>query len=74
MFLNKFLVIVSSSELPALEHRKLWCLPTLCWLHGERSLPIGLLVYWILFILSSNKDSHKRLDEFEFLQDPTKDL
>ena len=44
MFLNKFLVTVSSSELSAFEHRKLWCLQTLCWLHGERSLPIGLLV------------------------------
>ena len=44
MFLNLFLVTVSSSELSAFEHRKLWCLQTLCWLHGERSLPIGLLV------------------------------
>ena len=35
---------VSSSELSALEHRKLWCFQTLCWLSGERSLPIGLLV------------------------------
>ena len=30
--------------------------------------------FLIFFILSSNKDSHKRLDEFEILQDPTKDL
>ena len=29
---------------------------------------------WISFILSSNKDAHKRLDEFEILQVPTKDL
>ena len=43
MFL-KYLVTVSSPELPAFGHRKLWCLQTLCWLHGERSLPIGLLV------------------------------
>ena len=26
------------------------------------------------FILSSNKDTHKSLDEFEILQVPTKDL
>ena len=39
-----FLVTVSSSELPTFEHRKLWCLQTLYWLHGERSLSIGLLV------------------------------
>ena len=45
MFLNLFLVTVSSSELSAFEHRKLWCLHTLCWLHGERSLPMGLLVF-----------------------------
>ena len=45
MLLNLFLVTVLSSELPAFDHRKLWCLQTLCWLHGERSLPIGLLVY-----------------------------
>ena len=38
MFLNLFLFTVSSTELPAFEHRKLWCL------HGERSSPIGLLV------------------------------
>ena len=29
---------------------------------------------WIFFILSSNKDTYKRLDVFEILQDPTKDL
>ena len=29
---------------------------------------------WIFLILSFNKDSHKRLDEFEILQDPTKEL
>ena len=29
---------------------------------------------WIFFILSSNKDKLKSLDEFEILQDPTKDL
>ena len=49
MFLIQFLVIVSSSELPAFEHRKLWCVQTLCWLHGERSLPIGLLVFVNLY-------------------------
>ena len=48
MFLNYFLVTVSSSELSAFEHRKLWCLQTLCWLHGERSLPIGLLVLFVM--------------------------
>ena len=32
------------SELPAFEHPKLWCLQTLCWLPGERLLPMGLLV------------------------------
>ena len=52
MFLNEFLVIVSSSELSAFEHRKLWCLQTLCWLHGERSLPIGRLV----LILANSED------------------
>ena len=40
-----FLITVSSSELPAFEHRKFWCLETLCWLPGERSVPIGLLVF-----------------------------
>ena len=29
---------------------------------------------WIFCILSSNKDTHKRLGEFEILQDQTKDL
>ena len=29
---------------------------------------------WIFFILSLKKDKHKSLDEFEILQDPTKDL
>ena len=29
---------------------------------------------WIFFILSYNKDSYKSLDEFEILQDPTRDL
>ena len=52
MFLNEFLVTVSSSELSAFEHRKLWCLQTLCWLHGERSLPIGLLVLFGLISIS----------------------
>ena len=42
--LNIFPNTVSSSELPAFEHHKLWCLQTLCWLQGERSLPFGLLV------------------------------
>ena len=54
MFLNKFLVTVSSLELSAFEHRKLWCLQTLCWLHGEQSLPIGLLV--LTYILSAQKN------------------
>ena len=48
MFLNKFLVTVSCSELPAFEHHKLMYLQTLCWLQGERSLPIGLLVLNLL--------------------------
>ena len=30
--------------------------------------------FLIFFILSSYKDTHKRFDEFEILQDPTKDL
>ena len=42
--LNLGLFTVSSSELPAFEHSKIWCLRTLCWLSGEQSLPIGLLV------------------------------
>ena len=29
---------------------------------------------WIFFILSSIKGKHKSLDEFEIMQDPTKDL
>ena len=29
---------------------------------------------WIFFIRSSNKDTHKSLDKFEILQDPTKDF
>ena len=29
---------------------------------------------WIFFTLSSNMDKHKNLDEFEILQDLTKDL
>ena len=36
-----FLIAVSSSELPAFV---IWCLRTLCWLPGEQSLSIGLLV------------------------------
>ena len=44
MFLNKFLVTVISSELQAFEHHKLINRQTLCWVPGERSLPIGLLV------------------------------
>ena len=40
MFFNYFMDTVSSSELSAFEHRKLLCLQTLCWLHGERSLPV----------------------------------
>ena len=47
--LNIFVITVSSSELPAFEHHKLWCLQTLCWLPGERSLPIGLLI-WLIFL------------------------
>ena len=42
--LNLFLITVSSSELPAIEHHKLLSFQTLCWPPGERSLPIGLLV------------------------------
>ena len=44
----------SSSELPALEHHKLWCLQTLCWFPGERSLPIGLRVSWKDFTFFRN--------------------
>ena len=39
---------VSNSELPAFEHSRLWCLQTICWLPGERLLPIGLLVLRVL--------------------------
>ena len=42
--LNLFLITVSNSELPAIEHHKLWSDQTLCWISGERSLPIRLLV------------------------------
>ena len=31
-------------ELPAIEHNKVLSFQTICWLPGERSLPIGLLV------------------------------
>ena len=31
-----------------IEHCKIWCLQTLCWLSGERLLPIGLLVSFFL--------------------------
>ena len=34
-------------ELPAIEHHKLWTFQTVCWLPGERSLPIGLLVEFL---------------------------
>ena len=44
MLLNKFLVSVSSSEVPAFEHHKLMNQQTLCGLSGERSFPIGVLV------------------------------
>ena len=66
-------MIVLSSELPVFEHHKLWYLQTLCWLPGERSLPIGLLVYLILFILAGNKDNHKSLDVFWFQAESTSD-
>ena len=42
-------------------------------LSGERSLPFGLLVNWIFFILADNEDMHESLDEFEFWRDPTTD-
>ena len=42
--LNLGLITVSSSELPAFEYSKVWCLQTLCWLSGEGSLSIWLLV------------------------------
>ena len=50
------MVTVSSSELSAFEHRKLWCLQTLCWLHGERSLPIELLVSLFFCIILMHSD------------------
>ena len=34
------------------------------WLAGEQSLPFGLLVYLIFFILADNKDNCKLLDQF----------
>ena len=37
-----------------------------CWLSGERSLPFGLLVDWIFFILAGNEDNYKSLDELNF--------
>ena len=33
---------------------------------GERSLPFGLLVDWIFFILAGYEDNYKSLDVFEF--------
>ena len=56
MFLNLFLITVSSSELPAFEHRKSCCRQTLCWLPGEQLLPIGLLVLdylWLFHLLNA---------------------
>ena len=43
---------------------------TLCWIPGERSSPIGLLVYLIFFIFVGNQDMHKSLDGFNFGQRP----
>ena len=62
------------SELSALKHRKLWCLQTLYWLSGERSLPIGLLVELFFFILAGNKDNRKISHGFEIQQDQSRDL
>ena len=43
--LNLDLVVVSRSESSVYEHNcKTWCLLTLCWLSGERPLPIVILV------------------------------
>ena len=39
------LIAVSSSELLVFEYCRLWCFQTFFWLLGERSLPIGLLVF-----------------------------
>ena len=53
-------------ELAPLEHLKNG------WICCDRS---SVYIFdWIFFILSSNKDTHKRLDEFEILQDQTKDF
>ena len=41
-------------------------------LSGERSLPFGLLVDQIFFILLGNKDNHKVFTEFEIGADGTK--
>ena len=35
---------------------------------------LTFFIDWIFFILLSNKDKHKSFDDFENLQDPTKDL
>ena len=35
--------------------------------------PSTFIVNWIFFVLAGNKDSHKRLDEFEFRPDSTTD-
>ena len=44
-----------------------------CWLSGERSLPFGLLVYWIIFILAGIEDNYNISDEFEIRQDSITD-
>ena len=43
-------------------------------LSGERSLPFGLLVDLIFFILAGNENNYKSLDEFEFGQNSAADF
>ena len=52
-------------ELAPLEHLKI---------DGQCCDRFSIYIFDWIFILSSNKDTHKRLDEFELLQDSTKDL
>ena len=43
-------------------------------LSGERSLPFGLLVDWMFFILAGNENNYKSLDEFEVRRNSTTDF
>ena len=43
-------------------------------LSGERWLPYGLLVLFLVILNDGNEDNYKSLDEFEFRQNSTTDF